>query len=131
MKLQSLATGLLKVNCNSATSFVFSTHYYNLFGKKKARKKFYFQVHNEKRKTSEDIHFFLLQPVYVSFPFLCPSLEFLFIPMCYEPSSSLSSHFRQQASSCNLRSTACSVCRDREAGRAVTLQPHGEPGRVS
>lgn len=131
MKLQSLATGLLKVNCNSATSFVFSTHYYNLFGKKRARKNFTFKYTMRKEKPLSTYIFFYFNQCMSHSLFLCPSLGFLFIPTCYEPSSSLSSHFRQQASSCILRSTACSVCRDREAGRAITLQPHGEPGRVS
>lgn len=99
-----------KVNYNSATSFVFSTHYYNLFGKKRARKNFTFKYTMRKEKPLCKYIFSTSTNVYL-IPFKNPSLQFLFIATCYKPSSSLSSHFRQQASSCILRFPACSLCR--------------------
>lgn len=110
VKRQSFATGFLKVNYNSATSFVFSAQYCNLFGKKRARKNFTFKYTMRKEKPLSKYIFSTSTNVCL-IPFLSPSLQFLFNATCYEPSSSLSSHFRQQVPSCILRFTACFVCR--------------------
>lgn len=128
MKLHSLATSFLKVNCNSVTSFVISTHYYNLFDRKRA-KEFYFQVHNEKKKT-----------LWINTCF-STSTSVCLIPF-FKPISSVSLHVTNQVQVYLLisdskppvvfwNSQPVLYVGDREVGRAVTLQPHGEPGRVS